>query len=171
MRVLVAVGCHAQSTFEVADEIGDVLRRNLKETHDNVEVDVRRAEDVDSVEGYDAAVIGSAVRRGRWLEPARRLVETHAERLSRCPVWLFSASAGGDALRPDAEPAEMALLLAATQARTHRVLGGALPFAQPATGRRRQPQPGAGHFRHWAEVEAWATVVSYELRGLMGARR
>jgi menaquinone-dependent protoporphyrinogen oxidase len=36
-------------------------------------------------DGYDAAVIGSAMYGGHWIEPARELVERHKVALTRIP--------------------------------------------------------------------------------------
>ena len=68
----------------------------------------RPAEEVDSLDGYDACVIGSAVYVGHWLDPARELVETHARALAGRPVWLFSSGPLGppDKLKPEGDPVE-----------------------------------------------------------------
>lgn len=69
MRVLVAAASGHGATYEIAEEIGRAL-----EAH-GIAADVRRVEDVDE---YDAAVLGSAIDAGKWLEPAQRFVERHA---------------------------------------------------------------------------------------------
>jgi hypothetical protein len=45
---------------------------------------------VKSLDGYDAAVLGSAVNRGKWLPVAEYFVETYQKKLSAIPVALFS---------------------------------------------------------------------------------
>lgn len=57
------------------------------------------------VGGYDAVVLGSAVYVGRWLEPARELVDAHAEELAARPTWLFSSGPIGDPPKPEADDA------------------------------------------------------------------
>jgi hypothetical protein len=45
-------------------------------------------EDVRSLDGYDAVIIGSAVYMGHWLDPAKELVKRFGETLIGRPVWL-----------------------------------------------------------------------------------
>src|SRR5205807_2446948 len=91
-----------------------------------VPVDVRPAEHVTMVDGYDAVVLGSAVYAGHWLEPARRLVEDQAPALAQRPVWLFSSGPIGDPPKPTEDPVDVAALVEATGAREHRVFAGRL---------------------------------------------
>ena len=91
MRALVTAASRHGATHEIADrDRGGPGRRG-------VEADARPAEELDTLDGYDAYVIGSAVYVGRWLEPARGLVETNAAALAarRC-----GCSAPGRSGRP-----------------------------------------------------------------------
>src|SRR6266568_3198668 len=72
MTVLVSAASKHGSTADIAQVIARVIGEH------GLLVDVRSAEAVSTVEAYDAAVLGSAVYAGHWLEPARKLVETHA---------------------------------------------------------------------------------------------
>jgi menaquinone-dependent protoporphyrinogen oxidase len=92
MKVLVSAASRHGATSEIAEEIGKALR-----------VDVRPAEQVSSVEDYEAVVLGSAVYAGRWLQPARELAERHAGALSERPVWLFSSGPVGEPPKPAEE--------------------------------------------------------------------
>jgi menaquinone-dependent protoporphyrinogen oxidase len=65
---------------------------------------VRPVEQVGDLSGYTEVVLGSAVYVGRWLEPARRFVEEHADELAARPTWLFSS--GRSAIRPSRRPAK-----------------------------------------------------------------
>jgi menaquinone-dependent protoporphyrinogen oxidase len=69
-KVLVSAASRHGAT---AEEIGRALREALHERGDDVVVEVRPAEEVNSVDNYDAVVLGSAVYAGHWLEPAREL--------------------------------------------------------------------------------------------------
>jgi len=40
---------------------------------------------------YDAAVLGSGIYVGHWMDSARQSVERHAAALASGPVWLFSS--------------------------------------------------------------------------------
>ena len=82
MRALVTAASRHGATHEIATAIAAGLARR------GVTAEARPAEELESLDGYDAYVIGSAVYVGRWLEPARGLVEAHAaalaERRSGC---------------------------------------------------------------------------------------
>ena len=92
MKVLVSAASKHGATAEIGDRIAAALRDALPAGTD---VDVVAAENVTTVDGYEAVVLGSAVYMGRWLDSARRLAETHAAELSTRPVWLFSSGPTG----------------------------------------------------------------------------
>ena len=85
MKILVAVASRHGSTHEIADALALELGTA---GHD---VDVQTIEDSPTVEGYDAAVIGSAVYMGNWLPQAVNFVDRHQAQLAAMPVWLFSS--------------------------------------------------------------------------------
>lgn len=74
-RVLVAYASKAGSTAEVAAFIARKLANK------GLAVDLRRARNVRSVDGYRAVVVGSAIRAGHWLADASGFVKTHREAL------------------------------------------------------------------------------------------
>src|ERR1700738_4761509 len=88
MKILVAVASRHGSTHEIADALALELEMA---GHD---VDVQAIEDSPTVEGYDAAVIGSAVYMGKWLPQAEQFVDRHQAQLAAMPVWLFSRGPG-----------------------------------------------------------------------------
>lgn len=163
MRVLVAAASRHGATAQIAGEIGVALRDGAG---GGIVVDVLPAEEVSSLEGYDAVVLGSAVYAGRWLESARKLAERHAEALSRRPTWLFSSGPVGDPLKPEEDPVDVAEILKATGAREHRVFPGRLDrrelgFAEKAIVLAlRAPE---GDFRDWEAVRAWAREIAADL--------
>jgi menaquinone-dependent protoporphyrinogen oxidase len=90
MRVLVSAASRHGSTTEIAARIAEILGRSQQ-----IAVVEAAPADVDSLDGFDAYVIGSAVYMGRWLTDARELIH----RLSGWtdhPVWLFSSGPIGD---------------------------------------------------------------------------
>lgn len=165
MKVLVSAASRHGATSEIAEEIGRTLREAL---HERDEVDVRPAEQVSSVEGYDAAVLGSAVYAGRWLQPARELAERHAGALAAMPVWLFSSGPVGDPPRPsEGESVDVSVILEATGARDHRVFAGRLDrrtlgFAEKAIVL--ALRVAEGDFRDWETIRVWAREIAGELR-------
>lgn len=81
MTVLVAAASRHGATREIAEVIAQELGAR------GVEADVADVERVDDVAGYEAVELGSAIYVGKWLEPARRFVDRHAETLSSRPTW------------------------------------------------------------------------------------
>ena len=98
-------------TTEIARAIGKVLEGR------GLEVAVTPPEEVQSVEGFDAAVLGSAVYAGHWLKPAMELVERLGTPLAAVPVWLFSSGPIGDPPKPEEDPVDVAQLMEATTGR------------------------------------------------------
>ena len=98
MNVLVTVASRQGATKEIAERIGEVLSAaGLGATVEPVEA-------VGDVDRYDAVVLGSAVRIGHWIEPARRFVRDHSAALATRPVWLFSSGPIGDPPKPVGDP-------------------------------------------------------------------
>jgi menaquinone-dependent protoporphyrinogen oxidase len=161
MTVLVTAASRHGSTMEIAERIGQVLAEH------GVPVDVRPAANVTTVDGYEAVVLGSAVYMGHWLEAARQLAETESLALSQRPLWLFSSGPVGDPPKPDEQPVDVGAIVAATDAREHRVFAGILDrdrlgFAERAmTKALRAP---VGDFRDWAAIDAWASHIAAALR-------
>ena len=174
MRILVAYASRHGATKGIAERIAATLERNA------LQVTLRDAADVESIEGFDAFVIGSAAYMGAWEKPAAALVHAHGAALARRPVWLFSSGPVGcetvdkqgrdvvEASRPK-EFAEFADLL---HPRDEKIFFGAYdPFREDATFAEklivkvpaiRDVLP-AGDFRDWPAIEAWADGIAREL--------
>ena len=165
MKVLVCAASKHGATTEIAAEIGAALAAV------GVEADVLAPDEVQTMAGYDAAVIGSAVYVGRWLEPAKTLVEQHQEALRAMPVWLFSSGPVGDPPKPVEDPVDAQPLVDLVKARGHRVFAGDLDRARLGFGERaivaavRAPD---GDFRPWADIEAWAREIAAALEVAAG---
>lgn len=157
MRILVTAASRHGSTTEIADAIAETLERA------GMEVVVRRPEEVGHLGGYDAVVLGSAVYAGRWLKPAKDLVERTSTRMRTMPVWLFSTGPVGEPLRPDELPADVGPMLAQSGAREHRLFGGRLDRRQlglPERAMVRMVGAADGDHRPWDEIEAWAREIA-----------
>jgi menaquinone-dependent protoporphyrinogen oxidase len=83
-RILVAYASQAGSTGEVAAFMGKALGTN------GITVDVCPIENVTNSQGYQAVVVGSAIRAGKWMPVATNFVETHQAVLSRIPTAYFT---------------------------------------------------------------------------------
>lgn len=161
MKVLVSAASKHGATTEVAAAIGAALAAA------GVDAIVAVPSDVTSVDGFEAAVIGSAVYAGRWLDPAKDLLQEHHEALSRIPVWLFSSGPVGDPPKPVEDPLDVAPMMALVGARDHRVFAGRIDKSRLGLGERailaavRAPE---GDYRPWAEIDAWARELAGALQ-------
>jgi menaquinone-dependent protoporphyrinogen oxidase len=162
MNVAVAVASKHGATREIAEAIARGLtERDLTAT----------AQDVDqlaSLDGVDAVVLGSAVYAGRWMKDARHAASGLAERLGERPLWLFSSGpTGEDAGQTDGfDPAE---LLNQTGARSHTLLAGAIDERQLGFVERKlihAIHAPTGDFRDWDAVDAFAAEIAGQLAEL-----
>jgi len=156
MKILVAVASKHGSTREIAEEL-----RVLGPA-----VDVREAGEVTALDGYDAAIVGSAVYMGNWLPGARQLIEREHARLATMPVWLFSSGPLGEA--PNAGDAlhGLAAMLAGTGAREHVIFAGKLDAQHLGLAERlvaRVVHTPTGDFRDWGAVRTWARAIGAAL--------
>jgi len=127
---------------------------------------------VTSLEGYGAAILGSAIYMGEWMDDARALVDRLGPELAKRPVWLFSSGVLGapsgaeDAPYAALEDEAIADLVAASGAREHRFLAGRIDARGLGLGEKtlvaavRAPE---GDFRSWAEIRDWATAIAAAL--------
>lgn len=166
MKVLIAVSSKHGSTAEIAESIGATIRDA------GIEVDVVDAEHVEAVLPYDAVVVGSALYMGRWMGPARSLINRSAEVLRTRPVWLFSSGPLGDIVDP-ADAAEGMKLLELVGARDHRVFPGRADKDESGFFERRilsMVKAPYGDHRDWTAIYAWAASIAQELLGATADR-
>lgn len=162
MRVLVTAASKYGSTEEIARAIG----RSLGER--GLDVEVARPEEVDGIAGFDAVVLGSAVYAGHWLDAAKDLVDRSGEALRALPVWLFSSGPVGDPSRKMVEkmgedPVDVSAIVAATNAREHRVLAGKIDrknLSFPERAMLMAFRGLEGDFRDWEEIAGWASEIA-----------
>jgi menaquinone-dependent protoporphyrinogen oxidase len=159
VRVLVTAASRHGATHEIAEAIAAGLERR------GVDAQLLRAEDLTTLDGYDAYVIGSAVYIGRWLDRARELVEAHTEPLASRPVWLFSSGPLGppENLKPEGDPVDVGALIDATDAVEHRVFAGRLDrklLSLPEKALVVAVRAPEGDFRDWQAVDAFADGIA-----------
>ena len=161
VRVLVVVA----SKHGATREIGGALATTLTEA--GIEAAVQPAEMVDTVEGFDAVLIGSGVYAGHWLKSAKHFVKHHAATLRQRPVWLFSSGPLGDPPAPSAEPVDVSAVIEMTAARGHRIFAGRLAADGLSLGERtlvKMVRAPYGDYRDWPAIADWAREIAGSLR-------
>jgi menaquinone-dependent protoporphyrinogen oxidase len=164
MKVLVTYASKHGSTAEIADAIAGRLRSH------GLAVDTIPVSQEPAVEGYDAAVIGSAVYMGAWMKPAVSFLERSSEALSRIPIWLFSSGpiTGTDR---DALSGKQTNALEAANPRGHHVFGGVVDLSKLGFVEKRivkMVKAPEGDRRDWADVDAFADEIAQALSTAVG---
>ncbi len=164
--ILIAYATKYGSTAEIAEKIGQTLRDIGWRT------DVRAAEEVRDLNGYQAVIVGSAVYAGTWRKEAVDLLTAYEAELAQRPVWFFSSGPTGTG-----DPSEL-------------MKGWRFPEAQRPIADRVQPRDIAffhgfinlkrlnlaekllvkgikaptGDSRDWNSITAWAANIAATLK-------
>jgi menaquinone-dependent protoporphyrinogen oxidase len=83
-RILVTYATRAGSTVEVAEAIGKTLSAR------GYGADVKPVKDKPRLDGYQAVLVGSAIRMGNWLPEAVDFLKSNQVALKGLPVALFT---------------------------------------------------------------------------------
>ncbi len=159
-KVLVSAASKHGSTAEIADRIGQTLKE------EGLDVTVAAPDVVESLDDFQAIVLGSGVYAGHWLKEAKEL----AARIALCDpspnVWLFSSGPLGAPPKPEEDPVDVTDIEAATSARGHTVFPGTVDKSKLGFGEKaimiavRAPE---GDFRDWDEITVWAQRIAETL--------
>jgi menaquinone-dependent protoporphyrinogen oxidase len=163
--VLVADASGHGSTRGTAQRIAARLERTMQ-------VDLRPVEDVDDLELYGAAILGSGVYSQGWIPSATEFVRRNADTLAARSVWLFSVGSFGDIHRVIGrlmrhEPKEIREIQHAIHPREYRVFAGVIQRHQWPLPSRLFFHAFGGRFgdnRNWREIEAWADSLARSLK-------
>ncbi len=163
-KILIAYASRAGSTGEVAQAIGQALGSN------GARVDVHQIRDTPGVSGYDAVVIGSAIRMGRWLPEAIDFIKAHRDTLGRVPTAFFTVCM---TLHEDTEENRRTVEAYLDPARailepvSNGLFAGKIDLDKLSLFDRLIVKVGkvpVGDFRNWDAIRAWAE----ELKPLLG---
>ena len=174
MNVLIAYATRHGATAGIAQHIAATLTERGHPAH------ATPVEEVASLDGYDAVVLGGAAYMFHWLKPAVRFAKKHSAELATRPVWLFSSGplgtdrvdADGNDVLEVTRPKEFDELTTVLKPRGEQVFFGAYdPEASPiGIGERvtrRLPAArdsiAAGDFRDWETITAWAEQIATDL--------
>jgi menaquinone-dependent protoporphyrinogen oxidase len=83
-RVLVIYATRADSTAEIAAVIGETMSER------GFSVDVKPVKEKPTLKGYQAVILGSAIRMGNWLPEAVDFVKANQQTLKQMPLVLFT---------------------------------------------------------------------------------
>lgn len=169
-RLLVAYATKHESTAEIAQLIGRVLRER---TGAQVEVTVAASNPDPTL--YDAIVLGSAVYMGKWQPEAAHYLREHADVLSTRPLWLFSSGPIGDSGPAAGQPGwEMPEDLLATARSLHprdiAVFSGKLDATKLnwlERGVMSVLHAPSGDFRKWDDIGQWAADIATEVMSII----
>ncbi|MDR6415800.1 flavodoxin domain-containing protein [Pseudarthrobacter sulfonivorans] len=167
MTVLVAYASERGSTREMAQHMASRMAVALGP------VDCRSVEEVGSVSGYEAVIVGSAIHNQSWLPTAAQFLTRLAPELAKRPSWAFSVG------MVDALPKPFRKRAAELQ---QKRLRGFLPQEIPLRGDtifsgvyQSDQMPALlrvlfrltggrfGDLRNWAAVDAWTDEITAEL--------
>ena len=163
MKVLVAYASKRGSTTEIAETVAATLRR------EGLKVCLEPAGEVQSLEGYDSVVLGSAVYMKRWRGDARHFLKKHRKALRQVPFWVFSSGPVGDPADDDpawVEPPKLAEKVEDMGGRGHVVFGGCLPSDPEGFMERAMVEGTPKEYRDrrdWAEIREWAKEIAAAL--------
>ena len=166
-RILVTYATRAGSTIGIADAIVISLRKR------GFSVTERPMKENPPVKGYQAVIIGSAIRRNAWLPEAVAFLRTNREALRRVRVALFTVhmlNRGDDEVSRRNREAYLDPLRSLVLPVTHVFFSGKInPEYLSLIDRLlvRTLAAPQGDFRDWDEIGNWAEkVLTEEVGGL-----
>ena len=161
-RVLISYASRCGSTGGVAEAMGQALCGM------GASADIRLVKNVNDLSPYDAVIVGSAVRRGKWLPEAVGFVKHNQDILGRLPIAYFvvcltmkdntaenrsTVMAYLDPVRKEApkiQPVAVGLFPGALDF-------GKLSFVEKTVLKAKGASEG--DYRDWPSVKAWASTV------------
>ena len=158
-RILVVYGTRCGSTQEIAQTI----RRDLSSR--GYSGDIRTAGQVKTFSGYDAVVIGSAVRFGKWLPEPVELVRRHRAELNRVPAAFFSVhlmNTGADDVSKKARLAYTAPVRALVRPAAEVFFTGKMDICRLGFGERlmcKVMRANNEDKRDWNAIHAWGNSL------------
>ncbi|GAA2494948.1 flavodoxin domain-containing protein [Streptomyces thermolineatus] len=175
MFVLVGYASEHGATRQIAERVASLL------LYEGVRAEARPMAEVGDADRYDAFVLGSAVRRRRWLREGTRFVRRNRAVLAGRPVWLFSVGTarvrggrldtrggarGGARGKAPRAPGCASGPRGGVRVRDHRFFPGVVMPGQLSPAGRLLRWAGHGRygdFRNWPEIDDWAAGIARSL--------
>lgn len=161
MKVLVTASSRHGATAEIAEAIAKEIERA------GFEIDLISPGDVESLDGYDAIVLGSAVYMTQWTESARAFISRFSSQLRDLPVWAFSCGLAGVPNGEAQDPRRVGPALLQINAIDHQTFKGRLEFSNLGLRERSIARLGSapeGDYREWDKIRAWSNQIVKDLK-------
>lgn len=153
MRILVAVASPKRGTRFVAEALGDQLVGR------GLQVDVCDVTRLNSIDGYDAVIVGAALRRGRWRRDARLFVVSYAGPLSDRPVWLFATRRSRRGEAAGQADVDLSKVVKTIGVHEHRVFDVPSDWSLRRLTKNRRAAPRMGARQVWEQASDWALSI------------
>jgi menaquinone-dependent protoporphyrinogen oxidase len=171
MPLLVAYASRHGATAEIAARIASRL------IDSGAAVDLRPVGEVETLEPYDAVVLGAPVYDQSWPSEVGAFIAGHSDDLAARPLWLFSVGSFGDTKLligglMHKEPKGIAEIRNKIRACEYRVFQGVIHKQQWPFWSRLFFHAFGGRFgdhRDWPTIDAWADEIAVVLPTLRSA--
>ncbi len=168
-RILVAYVSKHGSTKEIAEKVGDVVRRS------GLIVDVAALNgNIERVAGYDAVILGSAVYFGFWRRKTTAFLDAWSKLCKAPPIWLFFSGPTGhgdpkeQTMNGHGIPDRQRPVIQRIKPRDIAFFHGNVDVARLnalETWALKKVKAPIGDFRDWEAISSWAATISEALRG------
>jgi len=165
-KILVAYATYTGSTAGVAERIGQTL------TSADVTAEVKPVDQVTSLDGYDAVVVGSPVRAGQLHKDMLAFLGARQPQLAALPVAYFVVCMSMKEDTPEQRCEADAYLNAARQAApgvqpiSAGLFAGAIDMKKLAFPLRlimKAMKAEPGDYRDWEKIDAWVREIQPKL--------
>ena len=164
-KILITYATRSGSTIEVAERIATILSRA------GAGVDVLPIKNIAGSDGlhmYRAIIVGSAIRRGKWLPEASDFVKQYQNVLAKIPLAYFTVCMTLEPDTPENRQRAEAFLdpvHAMVKPQAEAFFAGKYDPDRVSLADRLMLQmvgTPEGDFRDWAAIENWAATLSFE---------
>jgi menaquinone-dependent protoporphyrinogen oxidase len=165
-KVLVAYSSKYGATAEIAEKIGEVLRKAGNQ------VDVVPVKRVKDLEPYGTVIMGTAAYMFRWRGDAVSFLKKNQKKLATMPVWLFYSGPLGkgdplELVKGQRYPKSLQPTIDAIKPRDIAVFHGHINMAKLNFFERftfNKAVDMQGDFRDWNAITAWANSIASALK-------
>ena len=164
-RILLSYASKHGSTEQIAQYLAENLRKHSFEVH------VVPAKAVESLDGYAAVILGSAVYVGNWTDEAMAFLKRFDSALAKLPVYFFSTGPTGEGdpaellqgwQYPEAIQSYVDHIRPESIALFHGKLElNSLPLIQRLMVK--AIKAPVGDYRKWDAIQAWAETIAQTL--------